>query len=281
MACSSNADSRPSSAEATWSAASCSRAARCRAVYPPPPNDSSSPAATSGAARSVSAGATTSDEPGRILQDLGHALPRPLHGDAARRDVGAAGDTVAFLRPSGVELGGGQAGPDRLHVGDEIDQVLDRWLLLPEAHRVGARERETQRELGFRQPAVELMPEEPGGDRLGRGLREEDALPRDEHVVEPHLAVELVEPAAERRQEWVRVARGQLAAEDGDAGRIHGHDEGRAMTAVIHPRVAADVDVLGIRGTGVHGHFAAQHEAGSVSRTIRSATRSRGSSRRR
>src|SRR6185503_3086732 len=99
-------------------------------------------------------------------------------------------------------------------------------------------------------------------DRLGRWLREEDALPRDEHVVEPHLAVELVEPAAERRKVWIRVARGHLAAEDGDTGRIHGHDEGRAVTAVIHPRVAADINVLGIRGTGVHGHLAAQHEAG-------------------
>ncbi len=32
------------------------------------------------------------------------------------------------------------------------------------------------------------------------------------------------------------------------------------MTAVVDPRVAADVDVLGVGRTRVHAHLAAQHE---------------------
>jgi hypothetical protein len=55
-------------AEATWSPASWSKAARWSAVYSPPPNDSSSPAPTSGDVRSLSDGATTSDDPGTILR---------------------------------------------------------------------------------------------------------------------------------------------------------------------------------------------------------------------
>ena len=57
LACSSKADSRPSSAEETWSAASCNSAARCKAVYPPPPHASSTPAANSGRVQSLAAAA--------------------------------------------------------------------------------------------------------------------------------------------------------------------------------------------------------------------------------
>ena len=80
-------------------------------------------------------------------------------------------------------------------------------------------------------PEQRLEFREVGDVRVRRGQRVEDGahhvetlLVDDEHVVEPHLAVELVEPAAEGRQEWVRVARGYLAAEDGDAGRVHRHE---------------------------------------------------------
>ena len=199
---------------------------------------------------------------GQDPQDLGHALPRLLHGDAARGHVGAARDAGAVRGELGIELGRRLAAAHRLHVGDQVHQVLDRRLVRPERHRVHARQREPQRELGLGQPGVELMPEEPGGDRLGRRLGEEDALPRHQHVVEPHLSVELVEAAAERSQERVGVARRHLAADDGHAGSVHGHHERRAMTGVIDPRVAADVHVLGVGGAGVHAHLAAQHEPG-------------------
>jgi len=102
----------------------------------------------------------------------------------------------------------------------------------------------------------------PGGDRVGRGLGEEDALPRDENVLEPHLAVQLVEATAERREERVGMAGGHLAAEDGDARRVHRHHEGRPVARVIHSRVGADVDVLGVDRAGVHADLAAQDEAG-------------------
>jgi hypothetical protein len=52
-------------------------------------NDSSSPAPTSGEARSLSDGATTSDEPGRIRKISGHALARLLDRDGAGGDVAA------------------------------------------------------------------------------------------------------------------------------------------------------------------------------------------------
>src|SRR3989449_6026261 len=88
-----------------------------------------------------------------------------------------------------------------------------------------------------------------------------DALPI--YLVEPHLPVQLVEAAAERREKRIRVARRHLAAEHGDAGRVHRHDEGRAVAVAIHSGVGADVDVLGIDRARVHPDLAAQHEAGA------------------
>ena len=96
---------------------------------------------------------------GQDAQDLGHALPRLLHGDAARGHVGAAGNAGAVRGEFGIELGRRLAAPHRLHVDDQVHQVLDRRLVLPQAHRVDARQREPQRELGLGQPGVELVPE--------------------------------------------------------------------------------------------------------------------------
>jgi hypothetical protein len=39
------------------------------------------------------------------------------------------------------------------------------------------------------------MPQQPAGDRFGRSLDKEHPLPGDEHLIEPHLTVELVVPA--------------------------------------------------------------------------------------
>ena len=60
-----------------------------------------------GSARSVSAGATTSDEPGRIRY-LGDALTRFEHGNTPRCYVGQTRKAIAGLRLLGVALGGGE-----------------------------------------------------------------------------------------------------------------------------------------------------------------------------
>ena len=126
---------------------------------------------------------------------------------------------------------------------------------------MGAGERQAQGELGLGQPAIELVPEQPARDGLGRKVGEEDAVPRHDHVVEPHLAVELVEAAAERGGEGIGIARRALAADHRDAAGIDRHDEGRAL-AVEHRAVdRADIDVLGEGRAGVHADLAAHHDA--------------------
>ncbi len=64
----------------------------------------------------------------------------------------------------------------------------------------------------------------------GDFAQQEDVFPRDQDIVEPHLAVELVIAAAERRNERVRIAHRDLTADRRDPGRIDRHDEGRAMS---------------------------------------------------
>ena len=131
-------------------------------------------------------------------QRLGHALARLQHGDAAGRHVDPPGNARAVHARLGIELGRRLAGPHRLHVGDEIEEILERRVVSLEPHGIRAREGQPQRELGLGQPAVELMPEEPGGHRLRRRLGEEHAVPRDQHVLQPELAVQLVEAPAHR-----------------------------------------------------------------------------------
>ena len=168
---------------------------------------------------------------------------------------------IALGREFRVELGRRLATAHGLHVGDQVDQVFDSRIVRGEPHRVRAGERQAQGELGLGEPAIELMPEQPARHRIGEGLGEEDAVPRDQHVVEPHLAVELVEAGAERRGERVGIARRGLAADHGDAGRIDRDDEGGAMAFVVDAVVGADIDVVGEGRAGVHADLAADHQA--------------------
>jgi len=92
----------------------------------------------------LSDGATTSDEPGRILKNLGHPLSRLHHGDAAGADVAPVRNAVALGGDLGVQLGGRRTAPHGLDVDDEVDEVLDRRLVLHEAHGVGAGERQNR-----------------------------------------------------------------------------------------------------------------------------------------
>ena len=132
----SNADSRPSSAEDTWSQASCNSAARCIAVYPPPPNDSSSPAANLGRGEIAVGGRDDQRGAWDDAQDLGHALARPHERDAARREMGVAGEAIARRGEFGVALGRGQRAAHGLHRDDQVDQILDGLLVLLQAHRM-------------------------------------------------------------------------------------------------------------------------------------------------
>ena len=78
------------------------------------------------------------------------------------------------------------------------------------------------------------MPEQPIGDALAsvrpksqltarfRGrLRQKDPFPGDEDVVQPHLRIKLIEPAAQGRQEGVGVPCRNLPAHHGHARRRH------------------------------------------------------------
>src|ERR1700736_3411868 len=96
------------------------------------------------------------------------------------------------------------------------------------------------------------MPAQPAREGLWRSFHQKHALPRDEHVVEPHLTVELVKPAAERGAERIAVARRDLTAQRDDAGRIDRHDEAGAMLADIDAREAADIDILGVGRARMH-----------------------------
>ncbi len=56
------------------------------------------------------------------------------------------------------------------------------------------------------------------------------------------------------------MARGDLAAHDGDARRGHRHHEGGAVAVAIHAGMRADVDVLRVGRRRVHADPAAQHQ---------------------
>src|SRR5207248_3875760 len=138
-------------------------------------------------------------------------------------------DAIAADRAARIALGGSETAARGLYIGNQIDQVFDGLIVLLQRHSIGEREPEAQSELGLGEPAIEVMPEEPGRDRLRRRLDEKDALPRDEDIVEPHLAVELVEARRERRDEGIGMARGQFEAYGHDTGIGDRNDKARIV----------------------------------------------------
>src|SRR5438067_13883813 len=106
------------------------------------------------------------------------------------------------------------------------------------------------------------MPAQPARDRLWGRVDKKAALPGDEHIFKPHLAVELVEPAAERRDKRVAVARSDLAAERRGSGRVDRQDQTGAMPADLDAREGADIDILGIGRTRMHDESVADDVPG-------------------
>jgi hypothetical protein len=103
-----------------------------------------------------------------------------------------------------------------------------------------------------------VVPDQPARDRLRRILDKEHLLPRHEHVVEPHLAVEFVEALRQRRDKRVRVAHRRLAAYRRDPLGGDRHDEAGAVAVDLHAVEAADIDRLGEGGARMHPDAAAQ-----------------------
>ncbi len=129
---------------------------------------------------------------GDDAEDLRDPLAHPEEGDAARREVAVVGIAIASRGELRVALGGDDAAAHGLHRDDEVNHVPDGLLVLLQSHRIAKGERQAKGEFGLRQPAIEMMPAQPAGDRVGIGADQKHVLPRHENVVEPHLAVELV-----------------------------------------------------------------------------------------
>src|SRR6516165_11933164 len=106
------------------------------------------------------------------------------------------------------------------------------------------------------------MPEQPACYRLGRLIDQKDALPGDEHFLEPHLPVELVIAAAERRHEGVAFAGRDLSADHRHTRRADRHDKGGALPVDVHAGKAADIDILSISRAGMHADLAAEDKTG-------------------
>ena len=81
--------------------------------------------------------------------------------------MGVVGDAITRFGEARVALAGGKAAAHGLHLDRQIDEVLDGLVVLYQPHRMGQSEREAQGELGFRKPAIEVMPDQPANDRLG------------------------------------------------------------------------------------------------------------------
>ena len=105
------------------------------------------------------------------------------------------------------------------------------------------------------------MPEQPARDRFRRLVEQKDALPRQKHLVEPHLAVELVIAAAEWCRERVRLAGRDFAANHRDPRCGDRHDEGGTLAVDVDGRKRADIDILGIGRARMHADLAAEYEA--------------------
>ena len=136
-------------------------------------------------------------------------------------------------------LGGGETGAHDLHLGYEIDEVFDGRVVLFQPHRVCQCQAQAEGKFGLREPAAEVMPPQPTRDCLRLRIDGEDALPRDEHVVEPHLAVELVVPDGQRPGVRVAIAGRGLAAQNGDGRGVDRNDKS--------DRVPVDLEFLSAR----------------------------------
>ena len=73
---------------------------------------------------------------GNDAQDLRDALARLQDARSRRGEMGVVGDAIAGCGESRVALGSGQAAAHGLHLDDQIDEVLDRLVVLLEAHRM-------------------------------------------------------------------------------------------------------------------------------------------------
>ena len=171
---------------------------------------------------------------------------------------------IAARRELGVALRGGEAGAYCLNLSHQIDKVSDRCFILFQPHRIGQGQGQTESELGPRQPTAEVVPAQPARNGLGLGVDGEDPLPRDKHVVEPHLAVEFVIAAGQRQGERIAVARRGPAAQNSDAGRVDWNDKPGGMTVDFEPRQGADIDILGISRACVHTEAASHDHALAV-----------------
>src|SRR5215469_2602182 len=172
------------------------------------------------------------------------------------------GKTIAGRREFGVALGGSQGTAHGLHCSDHIDEVFDRLFMLLEPHRMRQSEAEAQCKLCLRQPVVEVVPTQPARDRFRRRVDKKHALPRHEHVVKPHLAVELVIAAAERRDERIALAARGLTAQCRDARRIYWDYEARAVFSDLDAAQRTYIDVFGKGGARVHADLAANDDTG-------------------
>src|SRR5205085_3208955 len=83
-----------------------------------------------------------------------------------------------------------------------------------------------------------------------------------EYVVQPHLAVELVEAVRQRRRERAAAAGGDLSADRGHTRRRDGHDKAGVVLANHDPVQRTDIDVLGIGWARMHAYPAAQDDSG-------------------
>jgi len=64
-------------------------------------------------------------------------LTRLEEGDAAGRQMRVTGKAIPRGREFGIALGRRQAAAHGLHLGDQIDQILDRLLVRLEPHCIG------------------------------------------------------------------------------------------------------------------------------------------------
>ena len=175
--------------------------------------------------------------------------------------MGVIGQAVACRGELGIMLGGGETGTHDLHLGHEIDEVFDGRVVLFQPHRVRQCQAQTEGKFGLREPAAEVMPPQPARDCLRRRINGEDALPRDEHVVEPHLAVELVVAGGQRPGIRVAVAGRSLAAQNGDARGVDRNDESYRVPVDFESSHRTDIHILGIGWARMHAEPAAHHHA--------------------
>ena len=174
------------------------------------------------------------------------------------------GIAVALHRAVRVQLGRGLAAPHRLHVDHQVHQVLDGRLVLLEAHRVGARQREPQRELGLGEPGVELVPEAPppaigSRRRLSvKNTRSHGTSTSSSHSC-PSSSSKRLLSGARNGFPWRAETLRQTTV---TPGALTGTMKVARWPSRSTSECAADVDVLRVRRARVHADLAAQHEPG-------------------